>query len=133
MNPAIKIKLLKLTLILTGITSILMIPIGEVWPSGFVWHGGEGEYYFQMIGGIYATLGAYMIYVAKDPSAPQHRTFLWFAIMVNIVHSVIMGFQAAGDHAERGHLVGDVPILFIVSVVIWILMPPKEAKERAGV
>lgn len=129
MNATTKDRLLKLTLILTGVTSILMIPIGEVWPSGFVWHGGEGEYYFQMIGGIYATLGAYMIYVAKNPSAPQHRTFLWFAIMVNIGHSVIMGFQAAGDPDEYGHLVGDVPILFIVSVVIWYLLPSKEAKE----
>lgn len=129
MNTATKEKLLKLTLVLTGVTSLMMIPIGEIWPSGFVWHGGEGEYYFQMIGGIYAVLGAFMIYVAKNPSEPQHRTFLWFAIIVNIVHSVIMGVQAIGDRNEHGHLVGDVPILFIVSVVIWYLMPAKETKE----
>lgn len=129
MDTTTKIKMLKITLILTGITSIMMIPIGEVWPSGFVWHGGEGEYYFQMIGGIYATLGGYMIYVALNPTDPKHRTFLWFAIMVNIVHAVIMFFQAIGDEAEHGHLVGDVPILFFVSIIIWYLMPPKHMNE----
>lgn len=129
MSATIREKLLKLSLILTGITSIMMIPIGGVWPSGFVWHGGEGEYYFQMIGGIYATLGVCLIYVAKNPSAPQHRTFLWFTIIVNIVHSVIMGLQAAGDPNEHGHLVGDVPILFISSIVIWYLLPPKDTDK----
>ncbi len=124
-----KVKLLKLVLILTGLTSLLMIPIGQVWPSGFIWHGGEGEYYFQMIGGIYAVLGAFMIYVAKDPEKQKHRTFLWFAIMVNIAHSVIMFFQALGDNNEHGHLVGDVPILFIVSIIIWYLMPEKKAHK----
>lgn len=127
MSETTREKLLKLMMILTGITSILMIPIGEVWPSGFVWHGGEGEYYFQMIGGIYATLGAFLIYAARNPSAPQHQTFIWFAILVNIVHSVIMGIQAAGDPSEYGHLVGDVPILFISSVVIWYLLPTKHS------
>lgn len=130
MNREKKEKLLKLTLLLTGLTSILMIPIGDVWPSGFVWHGGEGEYYFQMIGAIYATLGAFMIYVAKEPANPQHRTFLWFAILVNIAHSGIMFFQAIGDKNEHGHLVGDVPILFMVSIIIWYLMPPKPTNNN---
>ncbi|WP_282608622.1 DUF6632 domain-containing protein [Pelagibius sp. Alg239-R121] len=49
---------------------------------------------------------------------------------VNTVHSVIMGFQSAGDHSERGHLVGDVPLLFIVSIIIWYSMPPKGAKGQ---
>lgn len=57
MNTTAKEKLIKLTLVLTGGTSIMMIPIGQVWPLGFVCHGGGGEYYFQMIGGIYVTPG----------------------------------------------------------------------------
>ena len=125
MNTATKEKLLKIVLLLTGITSIFMLPLAAVWPAGWQWHGGEGQYYFQMIAGIYATLGVYMIYVAKNPSDPKHRTFLWFAIFVNIVHGVIMLFQAVGDEMEHGHLVGDVPALIITSLIIWYLMPPK--------
>ena len=129
MKPSTKETLLKTTLIVTGLVSILLIPIAKVWPSGFVWHGGEGAYYFQMIAGIYATMGGYMLYAAINPFEPRHRTFLFFVVVVNIVHAVIMGFQAAGDHSERGHLIGDVPLLFISSVLIWYLMPARKPES----
>lgn len=124
MDATTKEKLLKLSLILIGFISLMVVPLGMIWPGGFIWHGGEGYYYFQMIAGIYATLGVFMIYAAKNPA--KHRTFLWFAVVVNIVHAGIMMVQALGDQHEHAHLYGDVPLLFGASVIIWYLMPPKE-------
>ena len=43
MNPEQKEKLLKLALRLFGVIFILVYPIGIVWPSGWIWHGGESE------------------------------------------------------------------------------------------
>ena len=125
MSADTKDKLLRIVLVLGGLTSLCLIPISKIWPSGFIWHGGEGEYYFQMIAGIYAIVGIFMIYVAKNPSDPAHRSFLWFLVVMNIVHAIIMFFQAINDDTEHGHLVGDVPILFFASVLIWYLMPPR--------
>ena len=130
MNVETKIKLLRIVLVLGGLTSLCLIPISKIWPSGFVWHGGEGEYYFQMIAGIYAVLGAFMIYAARNPSDPAHRSFLLFLVIVNIVHSIIMFFQAINDEMERGHLIGDVPILFFASILIWYLLPSKKQSNQ---
>jgi hypothetical protein len=39
-----------------------------------------------------------------------------------VVHGVIMAWQAFSDAAERGHLLGDVPALFLVAIVLGALM-----------
>lgn len=125
MDMTTKDKLLKISLVLIGLISLNVYPLGLIFPGGFLWHGGEGYYYFQMIVGIYATLGVFMLYAAKNPA--EHRTFLWFTVAVNSVHAGIMGVQAMGDTSEHAHLVGDVPLLFGAAIVIAILMPRKEA------
>lgn len=58
------------------------------------------------------------------------RQHLWFAIMVNIVHAGIMMFQALGDKNEHAHLIGDVPLLFVASIILWYLMPPKGQRSE---
>ena len=121
MNPEQKEKLLKLALRLFGVIFILVYPIGIVWPSGWIWHGGEGQYYFQMIVGIYFVLGVYLILAANNPS--QHRSLISFTIWSSVVHAAIMAVQALGDESERGHLVGDVPALLLVAIVLGILAP----------
>jgi hypothetical protein len=40
-----------------------------------------------------------------------------------------MGVEAVIDPAEHGHLVGDVPTLFIVAIVFAVLMPSGRAAE----
>lgn len=120
-----KEKLLKLALVAFGVIFCLVYPIGMVWPSGWVWHGGEGMYYLQMIAGVYATLGVFLIIASRNPS--EHRSLIQFTIWSSLVHAGIMGVQALGDHHERGHLIGDVPALLLVAVVLWILMPKRTA------
>ena len=121
MNPEQKEKFLKLALRLFGVIFILVYPIGIVWPSGWIWHGGEGQYYFQMIVGIYFVLGVYLILAANNPS--QHRSLISFTIWSSVVHAAIMAVQAFGDDSERGHLVGDVPALLLVAIVLGLLSP----------
>ena len=102
---------------------MLVYPISIVWPSGWVWHGGEGVYYFQMIVGIYAVLGIFLILAAKNPG--EHRSLISFTVWSSVVHAVIMAAQAISDSNETGHLVGDVPALLLVAAVLAYLAPRK--------
>jgi Family of unknown function (DUF6632) len=114
-------KYLKVALVVFGIVFLLVYPMGIVWPSGWVWHGGAGMYYLQMICGIYAVLGIYLIAAARDPAA--NRSLISFTIWSSVVHAAIMAAQALIDGREHGHLVGDVPALLLVAVVLWFLSP----------
>jgi hypothetical protein len=122
--------LLKAALIVFGVIFLLVYPLGLIWPSGWVWHGGEGKYYLQMICGIYAVLGAFLINAARNPS--EHRSLIWFTIWSSIVHALIMAAQSISDTHEMGHLLGDVPALLLVAVVLWLLLPSKEPQAVAA-
>ena len=47
-----------------GVIFCFVYPMGLIWPSGWVWHGGHGVYYLQMIAGVYIVLGLFMIRAA---------------------------------------------------------------------
>ena len=49
MNDSTREKLLKIALVAFGAIFFLIYPLGLVWPSGWVWHGGEGKYYLQTL------------------------------------------------------------------------------------
>ena len=119
-------KYLKLALIVFGVIFFLIYPLGLIWPAGWVWHGGAGAYYLQMICGVYAVLGAFLIAAAKNPR--EHRSLISFTILSSIVHAVIMAIQAFGDEHETGHLIGDVPALLLVAAVLWYLSPKASQK-----
>jgi hypothetical protein len=75
----------------------------------------------MMIVGIYATLGVFLLIASRNPVA--HKSLIWFAVWSSVVHGGIMAAQAIQDPAERGHLVGDVPALFLIAIVLALLMP----------
>lgn len=118
-------KFLKMALIAFGVIFCLVYPMGLIWPSGWVWHGGDGSYYLQMICGVYATLGIFLIKAAKNPAG--HLSLISFTVWSSIVHAVIMAVQAMGDANETGHLIGDVPALLLVAGVLWYLSPKSGA------
>ena len=128
MNESTREKLLKTALVAFGAIFFLIYPLGLVWPSGWQWHGGEGKYYLQMICGVYAVLGAFLIAAAREPS--EHRSLISFTIWSSIVHAGIMAAQSISDVHETGHLIGDVPALLLVAAVLWFLSP---AKQRVSV
>ncbi len=123
MNAESKEKFLKLSLRVFGAIFLMVYPLSLVWPSGWVWHGGEGMYYLQMIAGVYAVWGVFLILAANNPGA--NRSLISFTVWASVVHGAIMTVQALGDEHETGHLVGDVPALFFVAVVLWYLSPGK--------
>lgn len=122
MDDAKRIQILKYALILVGIIFIFVIyPFTIIWPSGWQWHGGEGNYYLQMILGVYVILGVFLLIASKDPM--RHTSLIWFTVWSSVVHAAIMGIQAIGDDAETGHLIGDVPALLIVAILLAVLTP----------
>ena len=127
MNPETKDKFLKMALRLFGVVFLLVYPLSMVWPSGWVWHGGEGVYYFQMIVGVYAVLGIFLIKAANNPN--EHRSLISFTVWSSVVHALIMAAQAIGDKSEHGHLVGDVPALLLVAAVLGFLMPREDSSS----
>lgn len=119
MNSSAKEKYLKIALIAFGVIFLLVYPLSLIWPSGWVWHGGQGVYYLQMLSVIYAVLGGFLIAAAKNPSA--HRSLISFTVWSSLAHSALMLVQLIVDGHEAGHLIGDVPALFLVAGVLWYL------------
>lgn len=91
-----------------------------LWPDGWAWEPRQTEYE-QMIQGIYATLGVFLVIAARRPR--EHRSLIQFTIWSSVVHGGIMAAQATHDHSERANLIGDVPALFIMAGVLWYLLP----------
>lgn len=116
-----KDSLLRFSLTAFGVIFCLIYPVGMIWPSGWVWHGGHGQYYLQMICGVYAVLGIFLIAAARDPYS--NRSLISFTIWSSVVHAAIMAAQALYDGHELGHLAGDVPALILVAAVLWFLSP----------
>ncbi len=129
MNAYTKPTLLKSALVVFGSIFLLVYPLGLVWPSGWVWHGGQGSYYLQMICAIYAVLGVFMILAARNPA--EHRSFISFVVWSSVVHGGVMAVQAMIDGQEMGHMLGDVPALFLVAIVIGYLNSGSERPARA--
>ena len=124
MSDANRLLFLRIALIIIGLTFIFGIyTLGIAWPSGWAWGQGH-SHYLMMIIGVYATLGVFLLIAARDPYA--HKSIIWFTVWSSAVHAAIMCVQALTDTAERGHLVGDVPALFLVAIILAVLMPRTE-------
>jgi ABC-type transport system involved in cytochrome c biogenesis permease subunit len=111
---------LRVALVLVGAICLALGPLMLVWPAGWRWSP-HHAHYEQMIVGIYFTLGIFLIRASKDPV--RHLSIIWFAVWSSIVHASIMTIQALADPAHRGHLVADVPALFLAAAVFSVLMP----------
>jgi hypothetical protein len=112
---------LRIGLIVVGLIFIFGVWVFmRVWPSGWQWQPSQPEYE-QMIMGVYATLGVFLLLAAREPR--KHRSLILFTAWSSLVHAGIMGVQAIRDTAERGHLIGDVPALAIVGIVLLSLAP----------
>ena len=125
MSDEKRMQLLKLSLKVFGAIFIIGIYLmmNWVWPSGWGWEPRQPEYE-QMIMGVYATLGIFLVRAAKDPLA--NLSLIWFTIWSSAVHAAIMAVQAIMDVTERANLLGDVPALFLVAIVLWYLLPKNQ-------
>jgi len=113
------LKHLRWALVAVGVVFVFGIYLlMQVWPAGWQWQPTQYEYE-QMIVGVYATLGVFLLLAARDPL--EHLSLIWFTVWSSVVHGGIMLLQVLADPVEQGHLLGDVPALLLVAIVLaWL-------------
>ena len=125
-----RIKYLRIALLVVGLIFIFGAwPLTIVWPSGWAWHSAGRSEYLEMILGIYATLGVFLIVASRDPVA--HKSLIWFTVWVNIVHGAIMAVQSIANPQHIGRLWGDVLALIVVAALLAALMPRRSSASSS--
>ena len=107
---------------LVGVYPLMMF----LWPSGWRWQPNQPEYE-QMILGVYATLGVFLLIASRNPA--EHRSLIAFTAWSSLVHAGIMTVQALRNTAEHAHLMGDIPALIIVGIALIALAPPPPLRQ----
>jgi hypothetical protein len=121
MTDTDRTKYLRIALLLVGLIFIFGIyPLTVIWPSGWSWHTGPMPHYLQMILGVYATLGIFLLMASRNPLA--NLSLIWFTVWSSVVHAGIMAVQSFSA-GHMGHLWGDVLALFVVAAVLAVLTP----------
>ena len=122
MKKSIRIKYLRIALWVIGLTATFGFwPLTIIWPSGWSWHAEGRSYYLEMLIGIYATLGIFLILAARDPL--KNLSLIWFTVWSSVVHGIIMAVQSFDGTHNMGHLYGDVLVLFVAAAVLAFLTP----------
>jgi hypothetical protein len=121
MTESGRTRYLRFALLAVGVIFIFGIyPLTILWPSGWSWHTGQSDY-LQMILGLYATLGVFLLIASRNPVA--HMSLIWFTVWSSIVHGGIMTVQALRSSEHMGHLYGDVLALVVVAIALAVLTP----------
>jgi hydrogenase/urease accessory protein HupE len=112
---------LKIVLLATAAFLVFGLPfMFDLWPGGFRWaHPAAHPAYERMIIAIYVALGVCLVPAAFNPE--RHVILIDFTILSSLLHGAVMTYDSFAQDHEMTHLVGDVPLLFLVSaVLIWL-------------
>jgi hypothetical protein len=121
MSDETRRKLLTGVLLATAAFLILLLPVMfDLWPAGFRWaHPAEHRAYERMIIAVYFALGVCLVPTALDPE--RHVMLIDFTILSSLLHGAVMTYDSLAQEHEMTHLVGDVPILFLLAaILIWL-------------
>jgi hypothetical protein len=131
MNVDTRVGYLRTALAAVGLIFIFgLYPLMNAWwPSGWRWQPNQPEYE-QMIMGVYATLGVFLLIASRNPL--QHRSLIWFTVWSSLVHAAIMTAQAMSMPMEHGHLMGDIPALVAIAALLAALTPRGAQEKKAG-
>lgn len=125
MSEADRIKYLRVVLIAVGLAFIVgLYSLVMVWPSGWAWHADHSHslpHYLQMILGVYATLGVFLLIASRNPL--EHLSLIWFTVWSSVVHAGIMAIQALANPEHVAHLWGDVPALLVIAAGLAFFTP----------
>ena len=120
-----RIRYLRIALFVFGLFLIFALPIFVfwIWPAGWAWGWQDGwhSHYVYMILSMFSVMGIMFLCAIRDPLA--YRSLIWYAVWSSVAHAFVMLYLALNEEAERGHLVGDIPMLFIMALTLGILMP----------
>jgi hypothetical protein len=132
MDTTARVRFLQIALVVVGLIFIFGVyPLMmSLWPSGWRWQPNQPEYE-QMILGVYATLGVFLLVAARNPL--NHLSLIWFTVVSSLVHGGIMAVQALRMPSEHGHLYGDVPALLFVAILLGLLAPAGAANRNRAV
>jgi hypothetical protein len=131
MIEADRIKYLRVALLIVGLIFIFGLwPLTMLWPSGWSWHAEGRSEYLEMILGIYATIGVFLIMASRDPMA--NRSLIWFTVWSSLVHGAIMAVQSIANPQHIGNLWGDVLALIIVAAALAALTPRRSASPATA-
>jgi hypothetical protein len=123
---------LRIAMIVVGLIFIFGVyPLMmSLWPAGWRWSPNQPQYE-QMILGVYATLGVFLLLASRNPLA--NLSLIWFTVFSSLVHAAIMACQALSIPGEHGHLLGDVPALLVVAAALAILTIRAREPAKASV
>ena len=112
-----------LTVVLLATSAFLIFGLPfmfDLWPGGFRWaHPASHPAYERMIIAVYAALGICLVPTALNPE--RHVILIDFTILSSLLHAAVMTYDAIAQEHEMTHLVGDVPLLFVLAaVLIWL-------------
>ena len=115
-----------------------VILMAFIYPPGFLWGAHPEDFlrigpahppspydglhpYFYMIVVLYVAYGILLIRGAKDPL--RNVALFDFGILSSVLHALLMVFQSFYYPNEHAHLWADVPLLFVMAVVLWVWYP----------
>ena len=121
MSDTARLRYLRVALIIFGLIFLLGVyPLMMAWwPSGWRWQPNQPEYE-QMILGVYATLGIFLLIASRNPL--QNRSLIWFTVWSSLVHAGIMTMQAIKLPRSTGTCWAIFPRYF-VAIVLAVLTP----------
>ena len=124
--------LLTIVLLATAAFLIFLLPfMFDLWPGGFRWaHPAQHRAYERMIIAVYFALGVCLIPTALNPE--RHVILIDFTILSSLLHGAVMTYDSFAQEHEMTHLVGDVPVLFILSAVLIWLHPRWSREARSA-
>ena len=122
-----RLQALRISLVAIGSICLALGPLMLWWPAGWRWQP-HHAHYEQMLISIYFTLGVFLMLAARNPL--EHLSLIWFTVWMSLAHAGIMTVQALRDSQYHGHLVADVPALFIAAAVLGLLTP-RRARSAA--
>jgi hydrogenase/urease accessory protein HupE len=122
---------LSIFMYVVGVSLILTIPFAfDIWPAGFRWGHPHGHApYERMIIAIYVSLGVCLILGARDPL--KNAIIIDFTILSSVLHGAVMTYDAIAQEGELTHLIGDVPLLFLVAAIFAIWHPRRLVRRQA--
>jgi hypothetical protein len=113
---------LKVVLILVGLLFLAGIyPVVSI-----LWHADEHGYTDAMMLSLYVTLGVYLLFAVRNPSA--NRSLIGFTAWSSFAHAAVMTVQAFQRPGYRSLLMG-VAVLVLIGVMLLFLAPAKQAAE----